>query len=269
MEDWVTAVCGPVPGAQEQTSSERGRLGTGDSGESLELLALIFPPAAIPASEAGRRESPAAVGTDQVSSGRLPAGVRSSWVLPREEPGPSQEPALGVQSLPHPALLSLNQGSACVHWLGTQGDGGNLSPRGSLCVLSLTLSPSWLALCCGLRGYIIPLAPRWVPWLPAGSGWWEVLVRGGWWEGGLQKGEARHRLPPCPLPRSPPPARAPISAVCCCRGRLLPAGGPLCPSSPRVPAASCPCDAYLPAPLVGFSVFHHQSNQFHILNSLF
>ncbi|KAM7233938.1 hypothetical protein CapIbe_016074 [Capra ibex] len=32
MEDWVTAVCGPVPGAQEQTSRERGRLGTGDSG---------------------------------------------------------------------------------------------------------------------------------------------------------------------------------------------------------------------------------------------
>lgn len=64
MEDWVTAVCWLVPGAQEHTGRERGRLETGDSGESLKLLALIFPPAAIPASEAGRRESPAAVGTD-------------------------------------------------------------------------------------------------------------------------------------------------------------------------------------------------------------
>lgn len=32
MEDWVTAVCGLVPGAQEHTGRERGRLETGDSG---------------------------------------------------------------------------------------------------------------------------------------------------------------------------------------------------------------------------------------------
>ena len=103
MEDWLMAVCGTVPRAQEQTGRERGRLRTGDPGESLELLALIFPPAAIPASEARRRESPASVGTDLVSSGRLPVGVRSLQVLPQEQPGPPWEPALGMQSpLPSP-----------------------------------------------------------------------------------------------------------------------------------------------------------------------
>lgn len=76
------AICGPLPGAQEQT----GRGATwhhisatyerGDPGESLELVVLIFSPVAVPASEAGRRrESPAAVNTKRMFSGRLPVGI--------------------------------------------------------------------------------------------------------------------------------------------------------------------------------------------------
>lgn len=248
------AVCGMVPRAQEQTGRERGRLGTGDPGESLELLALIFPPAAIPASEAVRRESPAAVGTDRVSSGCLPVGVRSSRVLPQEQPGPPWEPALGMQSLPYPALLGSNQGSACVHWLGTWGARGSLSPGGSLCALSLPLSPSVLraeGLHYSPGSPLGPQAPRWI---------WLVRGASESWEGGLQKGEAGTPPPP-PRPHlSPSPSVwAALSAVCCCRGRLLPAGAPLCPSSPRVPA--------LPAHAMCISQLHWLASPFSIVRA--
>ena len=189
------AVCGMVPRAQEQTGRERGCLRTGDPGESLELLTLIFPPAAIPASEARRRESPAAVGTDLVSSGYLPVGVRSLQVLPQEQPEPPWEPALGMQSLPYPAFLGSNQGSACVRWLGTRGARGSLSPGGSLCALSLPLSPSVLpaeGLHYSPGSPLGPQAPRWV---------WLVRGASESWEGGLQKGEAGHS----PSSSSPPP----------------------------------------------------------------
>ena len=101
-----------------------------------------------------------------MSSGHLPVGVCSSWVLPWEQPGPPQEPALGVQSLPHPALLGPNQGSACVRWLGTRETEATCSQEAPSVPSAL---PGWL--CARAEGYIIPLAACWVPRLPAGSGW--------------------------------------------------------------------------------------------------
>lgn len=153
------------------------------------------------------------------------------------------------------------------------GDRGHLSlGRLPLCALSPIPQPSLAgSVLQGLRGCIsqAPLASGWV---------WLVRGAGESWEGGPEEGEAGHSPlscspPPLPSPRPPPlspPPPAPISAaqqLCCCRGRLCqprPLSVPLAPGCQQLPAG-----AYLPGSTVGFSIFHHQSNQFHVLNSLF
>lgn len=156
-------------------------------------------------------------------------------------------------------------------------DRGHLSlGRLPLCALSPIPQPSLAgSVLQGLRGCIsqAPLASGWV---------WLVRGAGESWEGGQEEGEAGHSPLPCspspsPLPSSSPSQSSPTSshlsssAAVLLQGQALPAPAPLCPSGPRVPAASCRCippglhgwllrfpSSEQPVPRIEFSVLNTQ-----------